>query len=145
MSNDRKDLREAKTAADKITSQPSQRRRRLVKGALSAPVFLTLQNGSVFANTSNDATVATQKNIQDAVAYMADNRMNILCVHPLEGVTQEGTDRYDFGAKFQCVNEPILTNGTDEELLQSRLAALSRCESNNGYIIAGSSHASICH
>ena len=47
MSDDRKEPREVKTAADEVADQPSQRRRRLVKGALSAPVFLTLQNGSV--------------------------------------------------------------------------------------------------
>ncbi len=62
MSDDRKKPREVKTVADGVTEQPSQRRRRLVKGALSAPVFLTLQNGSVFANTSNDATIMEDVN-----------------------------------------------------------------------------------
>lgn len=141
MSNDRKDPREAKTAAGDATSQPSQRRRRLVKGALSAPVFLTLQNGSVFANTSNDAYIvesASEITADDIFTKTKDGveEPYVMCVTPGQDAGQDG-NKYDFGNHYSCDLES-LTDQTPEE-------AFANCRSGGGWIVAGSSHASLCH
>ena len=137
MSEERKNLREVKTSAAGDPAQPSQRRRRLVKGALSAPVFLTLQNGSVFANTSNDAEIA--QTLEDA----GDNPV---CVFSNNAV--HDSNKIDFGDNPMCFfkqgdeagqftivtyqDNPLLCNVNDDSTFQG------------GYIVAGSSGASIC-
>jgi hypothetical protein len=138
MSEERKNLREVKTSAAGDPEQPSQHRRRLVKGALSAPVFLTLQNGSVFANTSNDAEIAQT---------LADAGDNPVCVFSNNDMPDG--DKIDFGENPVCffqqgtgngqfrirpnVNNPLLCDvpGTGQEF-------------RGGYVVAGSSGASIC-
>jgi hypothetical protein len=145
MSDDRKHPREVETAAEQVPGQPSQRRRRLVKGALSAPVFLTLQNGSVFANTSNDALLAT--GVKDAKVHQDLNGDPYLqCVIPGEGAGQDG-EKFDFGSMYRC---PKVYIETDDEGNLLKQAAYDQCtgyEQNQlgGYIVAGSAHASLCH
>ena len=157
MSDDPKNLRDTKTAVGEGKAQPSQRRRRLVKGALSAPVFLTLQNGSVFANTSNDATVVEfEEHVDQATVYEYGGEKRILCVqaNPGPAVQETGAStsaRYDFGDTPACLHmsvEELDENGMPNGIvtLESKQLAFRKCKEPNvgGYIIAGSSHASIC-
>ena len=131
MSNDRKEYREPKSAASEVSSQPSQRRRRLVKGALSAPVFLTLQSGSVLANSSIDATVATANDAVNNPPF---------CIFPGLNTTLEfesGTNKADFGEGAECISYTGAV-GTDSD---GRL----RCpDTTGGYIVTASSAGSLC-
>lgn len=138
MSEEPNNLREIKTAASEDPGQPSQRRRRLVKGVLSAPVFLTLQNGSVFANTSNDAEIAQT---------MEDAGDNPVCVFSNNDVPDG--DKIDFGDNPVCFFEQgnpagqfTITNGQENPLLCD-VNGLGN-EFRGGYVVAGSSGASIC-
>lgn len=138
MSEEQNNPREVKTAASEDPGQPNQRRRRLVKGALSAPVFLTLQNGSVFANTSNDAEIAQT---------LADAGDAPVCVFSNNDVPDG--DKIDFGESPVCFFEQgnpagqfTIRDDQDNPLL---------CDVNGlgnqfqgGYVVAGSSGASIC-
>jgi len=144
MSDDRKKPSEADTAADQVTGQPSQRRRRLVKGALSAPVFLTLQNGAFAANTSNDAKPVT---------VLADAGDNPVCVFRDGSTSIDHTvgEKIDFGAVPVCANGEFdqngnLTNLNTYEGADGFLRCNVKDNSNfeGGYIVAGSSGASIC-
>jgi len=128
MSDDCKKPSEVKTAADEVVEQPSQRRRRLVKGALSAPVFLTLQNGAVFANTSNDAQVVTNNQ---------DIKNGDVCVFSdSPGYPKIDGDKIDFGEDLACFDE-FQPYGNP---LQCQLNG----QTKGGYIVTASSATSIC-
>jgi hypothetical protein len=138
MSEKRKNLREVKTSAAGDPEQPSQHRRRLVKGALSAPVFLTLQNGSVFANTSNDAEIAQTR---------GDEGDNPVCVFSNDDMLDG--DKIDFGENPVCFFEQGNPAGQftiredQENPLVCDVNGLGN-EFKGGYVVAGSSGASIC-
>lgn len=53
---------------------PSQRRRRLLKGALSAPMILTPYNAAALARTSNVATIATTA--EQAIIGLSDDPLH---------------------------------------------------------------------
>lgn len=135
MSDDRKKPREVSTMTAGVTEQPSQHRRRLVKGALSAPVFLTLQNGSVFANTSNDATIMEDVKV-------GDNLSGLKCAFPLDdSYPREEGEKSDFGPSSMCSDDGVFEIAGD--------LGPGRCNAREGgmqggYIVAASSGGSIC-
>jgi hypothetical protein len=82
-----------------METKPSQRRRKLVKGALTAPAILTLYNGAALARTSNVVTVA--ETIKEATIGPGDGTTHpadygkavcaLNCAHP------EAGERCDLG------------------------------------------------
>jgi hypothetical protein len=143
MSETRNELREGQAATTAYPGQPSQRRRRLIKGALSAPVFLTLQNGSVFANTSNDAEIAQ-------TFVDVENITNPVCVVPGTQNFHEEGGKFDFGEGLDCSFTP--GTGVGEFKINpnpnNQNPVICEIRENggfkDGYIVAGSSGASIC-
>ncbi len=121
---------------------PQHTRRKLLKGAATIPVVMTLYSGAALARTSNITGEAA--NIDTAVFMDTSNGPQLLCVFPDAAQQQISGDTYDLGAAPQAtlIQDPKI-NPIAASADKKKLEQLDACHAQGGIMISAVAYSSI--
>ena len=122
----------------------TQKRRKLLKGAASLPVIMTLYSGAALARTSNITGAADS--IENAVFLDTVDGPQLLCVFPDPFQEQIPGGPYDLGTMPEAtlIQDPkINVNANADTIMTKKLQQLEACQARGGIMISAAAYTSI--